>query len=153
VAKFEPKEIENWEHMQENLNAKKAALYGYDLTNTQWRRLAVDENGELQVDAAIAFLNQAAGSALVSLGTTAQKIAFSGGDITIPTGTKAISIQNDHGSNQVYLGKSTIDSTGANAGYCLRNQTDNICINNIGSDFSIYIVASGASTTVRILYL
>jgi len=49
MAKKEHLELENAESIDENIIGKKIALYGYDLTNTQWRRIAVDENGYLEV--------------------------------------------------------------------------------------------------------
>ncbi len=49
MAKKELLELKNAEHISENIDAKKITLYGYDLDNTQWRRIAVDENGQLKV--------------------------------------------------------------------------------------------------------
>ena len=42
-------ELENNENDEETTNKKKIGIYGYDLTNNTWRRIAVDENGYLKV--------------------------------------------------------------------------------------------------------
>ena len=48
MPKKELLELENAETISENIDAKKGALYGYDLDNNQWRRLAVDADGKLK---------------------------------------------------------------------------------------------------------
>ena len=47
VNKLEELEIINQETISENIKAKKVANYGYDLPNTQWRRLGVSSKGAL----------------------------------------------------------------------------------------------------------
>jgi hypothetical protein len=47
--KKEQLELENSENDTETTNKKKIGIYGYDLTNTQWRRIAVDANGRVKV--------------------------------------------------------------------------------------------------------
>jgi len=42
-------ELENDENDKETTNKKKIGLYGYDLDNSQWRRIAVDENGAIKI--------------------------------------------------------------------------------------------------------
>lgn len=44
---MEELELLNAESINENICAKKSALYGYDLANLQWRRVAVDANGQI----------------------------------------------------------------------------------------------------------
>lgn len=38
----------------ENIDAKKVANYGYDSSNSQWRRMKVDANGKQEVSAELA---------------------------------------------------------------------------------------------------
>lgn len=47
MAKKELLELHNAETISENIDARKVANYGYDLANTQWRRLAVDSVGAM----------------------------------------------------------------------------------------------------------
>jgi len=49
MARREQLELENSENDTETTNKKKIGVYGYDIDNSQWRRLAVDENGYLKV--------------------------------------------------------------------------------------------------------
>lgn len=51
MAELRVGEIENTEHISatdgENINAKRAGVYGYDYAGSQWRRISVDANGQL----------------------------------------------------------------------------------------------------------
>lgn len=101
--------------------------------------------------ATIPDLNRSVSAHVETLGTTAKQVAFSGGDITIPANTTTITVENGDSDNTVYIGGSTVASDGSN-GFALYNQGDTYSWNKIGSDFNLYIVASAASTTTRILY-
>ena len=96
-------------------------------------------------------LNQSITSVVVALSTSIQKIAFSGGDITIPSGVKVLTIQNDS-ANVLYIGGSNIASDGSNAGIALRTQGSSFMFNNLDTSFDVNIIGSAASTTTRILY-
>jgi len=61
MAKKELLELINSEHDTETTSKKKGGLYGYDLDNTQWRRLAVDATGQVKVTG---VLSQSAADAL-----------------------------------------------------------------------------------------
>lgn len=47
--KRELTEINIAENLQENIDAKKVANYGYDLVGAEWRRFAVDADGKLGI--------------------------------------------------------------------------------------------------------
>lgn len=46
MAKKEHLEIERQEHIAENVAAKRVGVYGFDLDALEWRRLAVNADGE-----------------------------------------------------------------------------------------------------------
>jgi hypothetical protein len=52
MGKKEKLEIKNLEHISsedgENINAKRIGVYGYDAVNSQWRRIAVDDQGRVK---------------------------------------------------------------------------------------------------------
>lgn len=120
---------------------------GYDGTNLV--KMKVSSDGETE----ISKLNMAVSGYSADITTTAQEIAFSDGDITIPENTKGIIIQNDDADNIIYLGGSTVTSAGANAAYALNNQGDSMSFNNIGTSFSVYVIGSAAGTQLRITYM
>lgn len=137
--------IDNFEH-DEVLGVKKVMPYGWDGTNAV--AIKTDSSGNL-----IPTLNMAVSGYSADITTTAQQIAFSGGDITIPANTKGIIIQNDDADNIIYLGGSTVTSAGANAAYALNNQGDSMSFNNIGTSFTVYVIGSAAGTQLRITYM
>ena len=97
-------------------------------------------------------INQPVTGSVTALSTTRQKVGFAGGDdITIPSGVKSITIQNDS-INTLYLGGVTVASNGDNAGIALKPQGASYTFNNLDTSFTVYIVGSAASTTTRILY-
>lgn len=98
-------------------------------------------------------LNQPVTGIVIALSTTAQKVGYAGGDDnTIPSGVKALTIQNDS-TNTLYLGASNVASNGNNAGIALKTQGASYTLNNLDTSFTIYVVGSAASTTTRILYI
>lgn len=91
--------------------------------------------------------NQASDGLTETITTTAKQLAFSGGDLTIPSGTVSVTIQNAS-DNEVYLGES--DVAAATSRHSLYNKGDSRTV-NVQDGWSIYIVAS-ASSQVNITF-
>lgn len=116
---------------------QKVSLYGWDSTNAQKTRLSVNSNGILEgLQASTDFEGSP-----VTIGTTAVEITFTGT-------TSSIMIESDvENTGFVYVGKSNVTNSGANAMTKLEPGAS-ITIELNDSSNAIYAVSDTAGQTV-----
>ena len=130
-------EMQRAEHEDNTVTAKKVATYGWDSTNSQYRKILVNADGELIVNNEPVATDMEGGGK-ISVGTSAVEVTFTGA-------TKSIIITaDDSNTGTLYIGKSNVTNAGANA-ITFLPAGSSITIDYDDSSNAVYIIASEAS--------